>query len=260
MSSYSHVSQVYDLVYRERTDDAAFYGSVVARSVAGSGARRVIEIGAGTGRVLLPIARAHPEVSFTALDMDHDELAVLQGKVGRAGIPNVEVVCLDLAQMAWKEHFDLVMAPFRVLQHCLSAEDLSTAFSRIWSALKPGGTFAFDLFNPSIPALAHSGLVVSQDFVDAAGTEINRTVYVNERSYFDQIQHIEEYYRVFDAPGQTRNLSWVYDTRYFFKGEVEPLLLSGGFSIDAVHGDFKGTPFGQGVYPGDLVFVAAKPL
>jgi SAM-dependent methyltransferase len=257
MHGYCHVSQVYDLVYRERTTDAGFYQAVVDHAV-DHGARRVVELGAGTGRVLEPAARAHPGVSFTALDLDADELAVLRTKLGQAGITNVDIACQDFLEMTWQEEFDLVTAPFRVLQHCLSTDDLSNAFARVWSALKPGGRFVFDLFNPSIEMLARTGLVVTQDFADDGGAVVHREVYVNERSYFDQVQHVEEYYRVTEPSGQVRELSWIYDTRYFFKGEVEPLLRMRGFEIEAVHSDFTGTPFGQGRYPGDLLFTVVK--
>jgi SAM-dependent methyltransferase len=258
MADYTHVSQVYDLVYRERVVDARFYQQAVARAGRGGG-RRVLEIGAGTGRVLEPIARSHADVAFTALDLDADELDVLRGKVAEGGLTNVDIVCQDLMDMSWKAEFDLVTAPFRVLQHCLSAETLSAAFARVHCALKPGGAFIFDLFNPSIDLLARTGLVVSQDFADEDGAVVHREVHVNERSYFDQVQHVEEYYRVAGPGVGQRELSWIYDTRYFFKGEVEPLLRMTGFEVESVSSDFAGTPFGEGSYPGDLVFTAVKP-
>lgn len=255
MADYTHVSQVYDLVYAERTADTDFYLAAVAAAVR-DGARCVLEIGAGTGRVLVPSAQAHPEIEFTALDLDADELDVVKAKVHDLALDNVEIVCTDIADLEREDCYDLVTAPFRVLQHCLSTEALSAAFGVVRAALKPGGRFVFDLFNPSIPMLAQTGLVVAQEFTDADGRSVAREVFVNDRSYFEQVQHVEEYYRIGGPDGP--QLSWIYDTRYFFLGEVEPLLRLNGFAIESVHSDYAGTPFGSGAYPGDLVFTAVK--
>ena len=259
MKRYSNISDLYDVVYLDRVDDVRFYVEVVDRSVKEHGAIDILEIGTGTGRVLLPLAERYPETSFTALDIDKQSLDSLRAKLAYRNLRNVDPVLLDLGGITWHERFDVVLAPFRVLQHQLSTEELGNALALIWTALKPGASVVFDLFNPSIPLLAALGLRSSQDFVDEWGTKISRKVYATGYSYFEQVQHIEERYRISDPEGSAYEINWAYDSRFFFRGEVEPLLVRQGFEVDQVDGDFNRTPFGQGEYPGDLVFSASKP-
>lgn len=254
---YSHVSQVYDLVYADRTADLGYYRSVVARAAA-QGVARVLEVGSGTGRVLLPLATDHPQLSFTAVDVDADELTVLRHKLDDTGLGNVEVRHGDLCDLPDGEGYGLVIAPFRVFQHCLTLDDLSAAFARVHGVLEPGGRFVFDVFNPSIPALTVEGHLVTQEFVGSDGVHVRRDVEVNRRDYFHQIQQIEEYYTVSLPDGTHHNLSWVYETRYHFRGEIEPLLRQAGLEVEAVYGDFDRRPFGQAPYPGELVFEAKR--
>ena len=253
---YSHVAELYDTVYEKRTQDVAFYASVVA-DVVGDGAR-VLEVGAGTGRVLLPLAAEHPGSRFVALDIDRDELDVLEQAAADRGLANVEVRHGGVAELRDERSFDLVIAPFRVLQHALSTEELQTAFTRIAEALAPGGTFVFDLFNPSIPMLAVTGLLVREDHESADGTTFTRSVYVNERDHFAQTQLVEERYEVKDESGAVTPFEWIYTTRYFFRDEVVPLLVAAGLSVAMIYGSFDREVFGTAPYPGELIFVCRR--
>ena len=257
-SFYTHVSQLYDIVYESRTNDIGFYRSQIEQAAA-AGATTIMEIGAGTGRVLLPIASALPDVRFTALDTDGDELSVLQRKIHELGLDNVDIQHGDLHSLS-PGRFDLVTAPFRVLQHCLTLSELRSAFGKVHGALRPGGSFVFDVFNPSIPALTSDGRILTQQFQGPNGIHIRRVVDVNTRDYFAQTQHIEEYYTIDYPDGTADKLEWIYDTRYHFIGEIDPLLRATGLKIVNLYSNFDGAAFGEAPYPGEIVFVTKKAL
>lgn len=75
---------------------------------------RVIEIGAGTGRVLLPIAEKHPDLEFHAVDVIGDEVAVLADKARARGIDNIVPHVADINAFESDEKFAFAFAPFRV--------------------------------------------------------------------------------------------------------------------------------------------------
>jgi len=256
---YASVSEVYDLVYAQRQADARFYAEFVAAHVAERSDAVVMEVGAGTGRVLLPIARRMPSVTFHAVDTDGEQLAVLNTRVERLGLGNIIVVNKGIHEIGASGSYDVVTAPFRVLQHCLTLDELAESLRLIAVSLKPAGVFSFDLFNPSIPVLATVGLLTSDTVNDNLGATIHRQVRVHDRSYVEQTQLVEETYVVRHPDGTEQNLRWTYKTRYFFAGEVLPLLREAGLTLDNFYCDFTRTPFGAGEYPGDLVFVAHKP-
>lgn len=98
----------------------------------------ILDVGAGTGRVALDLARAgHP---VTALDLDPDLLGKLQD---RAGALQVETVCADARSFDLDRHdFALCLVPMQTIQL------LSDAFERIaflrcaLAHLRPGGLLA----------------------------------------------------------------------------------------------------------------------
>jgi SAM-dependent methyltransferase len=110
------------------------------RELAGA-ARAVLEIGAGTGRVTLDLARReHP---VTALDCDGELLAALRERA--ADLP-VDTVTADARDFALGRRFGLVLAPMQTVQLLAGAH---ADFVRCAADhLAPGGVLAVALANP----------------------------------------------------------------------------------------------------------------
>ena len=71
----------------------------------------VLDLGAGTGRVTVDLARRGHEV--VAVDSDAELLAALRGRVG--GL-TVDVVCADLRELDLGRRFSLVLVPMQTVQ------------------------------------------------------------------------------------------------------------------------------------------------
>jgi SAM-dependent methyltransferase len=101
----------------------------------------VLDVGAGTGRVALDLARAGVEV--VALDVEPELLAALRARDAR-----VETVAADARDFdAGHERFGLVIAPMQTVQ-LLGGPDGRRGFLRSAArALRPGGLLACALAN-----------------------------------------------------------------------------------------------------------------
>src|SRR5690349_450506 len=104
----SYDAAIYDLFHAEDAPDVGFY---LARAQATGGP--VLELGAGSGRTLLPIARAG--IAIDGLDRDRGMLEALRAKL--AGTPEVATrVDLhegDMKSFALGRTYRAIHIPFR---------------------------------------------------------------------------------------------------------------------------------------------------
>lgn len=111
----------------------------------------VLELGCGTGRVALHLARRGHEV--IGLDRDPDLLAVLQqrasdfrhsgvGPKSDAPVELVEPLLADARNFELESPASLVLAPTHLLQLLADAGERAEALRCIAAALRPGGIFA----------------------------------------------------------------------------------------------------------------------
>ena len=97
----------------------------------------VLELGCGTGRVALHLARRGHEV--VGLDSDSELLAVLDERA--AELP-VRILHADARKFALESPASLVLAPTHLLQLLDGTEERAESLRRIAAALRPGGLLA----------------------------------------------------------------------------------------------------------------------
>ena len=112
--------------------DLAFW-----RELAAEQGDPVLDVGAGTGRVALDLARAGHDV--TALDRDAELAAVLRARAAQLGL---EVAVADARTFDLGRRFALIVMPMQTIQLLRSAEDRGRFLSRARGHLAPGGRVA----------------------------------------------------------------------------------------------------------------------
>jgi SAM-dependent methyltransferase len=99
----------------------------------------VLDVGAGTGRVALRLARAGCAV--TALDLDPGLLAVLAARARAEGL-DIPTVVADAAAFELDARFDLVAVPMQTIQLLPGATARAGFFASARRVLAPGGVVA----------------------------------------------------------------------------------------------------------------------
>ena len=255
---YAVTAEFYDYVVPYQTrEDVVFF--VEAAQASGG---PVLEVGCGTGRVLIPTARAG--IAITGIDLSPYMLDVCQRRLAQEPATVQNRVQLDLADMRdfdLGQTFPLIMIPFRPFQHLIEVEDQIACLRCIQRHLADDGRFILDLFNPSLPALTRdvTGEEVSDEpeFTMPDGRRVLRRSRVVKRDVFRQYQDVELIYYITHPDGRTERLVHAFPMRYLFRYEVEHLLARCGFEVEALYADYDKSPYGS-KYPGELIYVAKK--
>ena len=120
--------------------DIAFWERM-AKSVTGS----ILELGCGTGRVAIPVAKS----GATVFGIDRSESMLVRGRmrVRRARLQSrVKLIRADIRQMPFADRsFPLVMAPYGILQSLLDERLLTSTLKEVQRVLTRKGTFGLEL-------------------------------------------------------------------------------------------------------------------
>ncbi len=222
----------------------------------------VLELGCGTGRILIPTAGAG--VKIVGLDLSPNMLAVARDKIAKLPVEIQRRITLhegDMRDFALGRTFPLVTIPYRAFLHLLTVEDQCRALACVHRHLEVGGRLVLNVFDPSLP------LIVSRIADGGAPRRMGafthpdtgRLVVAWEHFVYDLTRQVLDGHFIFDeydASGivvekryAPLTLRWVY--RY----EMQHLLERAGFAIEALYGDFERRAFGDG---GEQVWVARK--
>ena len=255
---YAFVADLYDHVvpYRDRPD-VTFYVDAAKES-----GGRVLELGCGTGRVLIPTARAG--VHVTGLDLSPHMLAICRERLARepeAVRSRVQLAQGDMRSFDLGATFPLVTLPFRPFQHLLTVGDQLSCLSNIRRHVIDGGRIILDLFNPSLDALASADVGREQgeepEFEAPDGRRVRRLHRVVSCDRFGQVNQCELIYYVTHPDGRTERLVHAFPFRYLFRFEAEHLLVRSGFDVEHLYAGYDKSAYGS-TYPGELIIVARR--
>jgi len=233
------LSEYYDLVpaYAARAD-LDFYLDA-ARSASG----KILELGCGTGRILIPTAAAGCEV--VGLDISQNMLETCRAKLEllpKEVQKRASLLLGDMTDFDLKERFSLITAPFRSFSHLIAVEDQLSCIDCVRRHLLPGGRFILELFQ-TYPRRMYDKVYLNEvedtpEFELPDGRKLRRMSRVVAFHRAQQFNDVELIFYVTHPDGRTERLVQAFPFRYFFRYEVEHLLARAGFEIIDLFGNF----------------------
>lgn len=222
------VARIYDwIVYgsdeAELGEDEWVFLRAAFDQAAGRPVRDVLDVGCGTGRHLLPLARAGYAV--TALDNAPGMIAECRRRLDAEGL-DAALRRADMADVDDREAFDAVLAMDSVITYLLDADDVVAVLRRFHAALRPGGLLVLDNHN-----LLHMWDTSDEPYHGEAGDEDVRISYVDRRWYddFPSIFHVEIVAQV-EENGETWEVVNEEVLKAMTADEVRHYLAAAGFA------------------------------
>ena len=202
----------------------------------------VLELGCGTGRISIPVARAGAHV--IGIDRSSEMLARARKRVRRARL-NGRVSWLrgDIRSLPFRRsvRFGLVMAPYGIVQSLVRDSDLTATLAAVHGVLAHDGVFGVDLV-PDLPVWKEYRNQVRFRGLRRGGrsritlVESVRQDRAKRLTVFDQ-EYIEQRGR----ERKSRRFNLVFRT--LTVPQMTRRLEHAGFRVRAVLGDYSGEPW-----------------
>ncbi len=248
--TYDAYKDFYDLEYSASEEAVDFVA-------AWAGDGPALEVGCGSGRMLLPLGARGLEV--WGLDLSEAMLALARAKVAQAEPEVRERIHLVAGDMRAfdlsPQSFSLVYLPYNEFMHLHDLEDQLAALRCFRRQLRPGGILLLTCVDLSAAAAAGVGPVIQRrwdfDFASPDGpVAVSSTVCYEPVS---QLSRQERYYdRYVDGRLQERRKVELH-VRWFTAAELEALLPRAGFRVEGLQAGWSGGPYWQ---PGEMLVVA----
>jgi ubiquinone/menaquinone biosynthesis C-methylase UbiE len=240
---YETIARFYDAENADMTDDLGLYSEL-----AGETGDPILDVGCGTGRVMLHLAQQ----GYRVVGIDYSEAMLARGQrkldVLRDLTPLVTFVHGDALTTELTERFRLILVPYNGLMHFHTQADQAAALRRFRALLADGGQLVLDLPNAG----------------EAFGTQDDGALVLERMFTEPESGHLvmQHSYSTLERITQQLHVTWIYDEiadggavrrtlaplvlRYVFLGEMDLLLALTGLRRVDVYGDYDRAPFVEG--------------
>jgi ubiquinone/menaquinone biosynthesis C-methylase UbiE len=214
------------------------------RRVAAAARGRVLELGCGTGRVSLPLARAG--VTLVGIDRSAPMLERARLRItkspSRQASTSLRFVRGDIRALPFHaRRFAMVLAPYGVLQSMIRPRDLTATLASVARVIAPGGTFGVDLV-PDVPKWHEY-----ENRVQLRGRSGNSHLTLVESVRQDPARHLTTFEQryVERRGGRTHEHRFDLTFRTLTVPQMTRQLERAGFAVEAVLGDYRGRPWDE---------------
>ena len=251
-SFYQAIAPWYDLEFDEFDADVDLY-----RGYAEIVRSPILELGCGTGRLLVALAREGHTV--TGIDSSVEMLERAETRLRAEQIENVELRRLDMRQLGGlpNDHFRMVFCAVNSFLHLANRSDQLAALSAALRVLHQRGIMILDVFHPS-PAILQAmddRLTLDGSWPQEDGGRVDRFSHRRVHPSRQLIETTLLFDRVSAAGSMTRAHT-SYVTRYVHHFEMLGLLDAAGFEIESVYGSYSLDPLEDSSQ--EMIFVAHR--
>ena len=221
--------EIYDDQYWWKKDDIEFYKNLIP-----SGSK-VLELGAGTGRLAIPLLRHN--VDYYGLELSPIFCNHANQIIKRAYGVN-RIIEGDMRNFNIDMRFDYIFIAFNSFLHLLKNKDASACFQAIYKHLNDDGKFILDILVPHPHFLCREkdDQLPVMDFKDSQSGELVEIFENSEYNYETEICNIDWIYRYKKS---LKEKIFNYKMRMYYPDTINRMLVDCKFNISKMYGDYS---------------------
>lgn len=233
MNTFHLTGEEYDLQYQGYKEDLKFYLSEIKK------AKKTLEIGCGTGRILLPALKAGSDIS--GIDGSKAMLKTLHQKAKKMKL-KPKTYFADMRNFKLHKKYDLIIVPFRTFLHLSSLKEQKQTLRNFNKHLTNKGKLILNFFNPDYRRMVEKhGKKEFHSYVRNPLTK-NKIKITAINYYFpaEQLLKVKYIHEEMDRHNLLlEKKEYHFVLKYIFRFEFEHLLELTGFKVFKLYGDYK---------------------
>lgn len=240
---YNTIARFYDAENADKTDDLPLY-----EELAEEHGDPVLDVGCGTGRVMLHLAAQ----GYRVVGVDNAEAMLARGRRRAASVPQADTLVLfvqgDALTAPLPGPFQVIIVPYNGFMHFNTQADQLAALRQFRSLLAPDGVLVLDLPNAgeAFGTQDDDALVLERTFIEPESGHLVMQHSVSALDRVTQQLHITWIYDELHEDGAVHRTLAPLILRYVFPAELDLLLAAAGFTLVTRYGDYDQQPFEDG--------------
>ncbi|MEO1286276.1 MAG: class I SAM-dependent methyltransferase [Chloroflexota bacterium] len=240
---YETIARYYDAEVGDRTDDIQLYSAL-----ANAYGDPILDVGCGTGRVLLPLAQEGYRVE--GIDTSREMLNLLETKL--TSVPHLKQYLSythgDALEFNPKKKYKLILLTYNALMHFHEQETQIALLNKLYKLTAVDGLLVLDLPNAgeTFATQETDAIMLDREFIEP---QTGHLIQLQSHSYLDrvtQLLHVTWIYDEITGDGTVKRMRVPHILRYFFFSEIKLLLDKCNFDVVGLYGSTEEDPFEDG--------------
>ena len=228
--TYRQAAKFYDLFGSK--NDLEFYKELALQS--GS---KALELGVGTGRLAIPLAKAG--IKVVGIDNSVHMLRVARQKLAKENEFVKSHVVLkrgDMRNFELKQKFPFIYIPASTFDHNTTVEEQERTLNCVRKHLEKNGTFPFDL-EQATPDKPETSWWIDRKETDS-GSMVVRSIFT-KRNMTKRVGSLDLFFDVYKNSKLLERYHEYGEVAIIPKDEITKLLEENGFEVESIYGDFN---------------------
>jgi SAM-dependent methyltransferase len=232
--TYIQAAKFYDLFGSK--NDLEFYRELALQS-----GNKALELGVGTGRVAIQLAKAG--ITIAGIDNSAHMLRVAKEKLAKETETVKTRVILkrgDMRNFELKQLFPFIYIPASTFDHNTTVEEQKRTLNCVHKHLEKNGTFAFDLEKASLDKPPTSWWIDRKDIGN--GRMVVRSIYTR-KDMAKRTCSLDLFFGIYKNGKLLERYHEYGEVAIISEDEITKLLEENGFRVENIYGDFNKTKY-----------------